>query len=640
MRSQLKKYITVNHGFLVLFLLLSGQSFPQQKNSTGKREQSVSAAEKDFRFTKEITTDTVSARNGKIRISKDISSTFLDSLKIRSSRNIVTRKLYDILIIPPANELTNEISESNEEEFIKYTGKTIRTIEIRQLDVFGSSIVNPESTEPDRFEKMLNRTHANTRESIIRKNLLFKVNDTVSALTFTDNERIIRQLPYINDARIIVREISDYEVDVIVLTRDIYSIGLTGGFEGFDKWNLTAFDRNMFGTGHEFSVGLRNDADLKDNPGVNFAYRINNIRRSFINADFFFADGLGRKMFGINLDRSFISSETKYAGGVSLKRVFTTEDLDTLDSPEPLRYNLQDYWIGRSLLLNRNNVTRIFAGLRYTNNNVYDRPFILPDSYYHLQKYNLYLGSLSLSTQKYYQTSLLYSYGKTEDIPHGSLAGITAGIEDNEFKRRYYGGINLSLGASITRVGYFYTSTGIASFFNRGNTEQGIFYIRSTYISNLTDLGKNRLRNFVRADYTRGFDRYIDEFLVYDRTDGFSGFRNDSVNGQQRLSVSLESVLFTPGNYYGFRFALFGFSEIGFLFGSSESAFNGTTLSSIGLGVRIRNDNLLFNTFQIRLGIFPNLPSGSSISNFLVSGEKSLRPVNFEPGMPSVLPYR
>jgi hypothetical protein len=67
---------------------------------------------------------------------------------------------------------------------------------------------------------------------------------------------------------------------------------------------------------------------------------------------------------------------------------------------------------------------------------------------------------------------------------------------------------------------------------------------------------------------------------------------------------------------------------------------NGDLLSAIGLGIRIRNNNLIFNTFQIRLGFFPNLPEYSRTNPLIVTGQQLLKPYNFEPGKPSVIPFR
>jgi hypothetical protein len=63
-------------------------------------------------------------------------------------------------------------------------------------------------------------------------------------------------------------------------------------------------------------------------------------------------------------------------------------------------------------------------------------------------------------------------------------------------------------------------------------------------------------------------------------------------------------------------------------------------LSGLGIGVRIRNDNLILNTFQIRLGYFPNPPSYSNLNYVKISGEQLLKPANFNSGPPEVFPYR
>jgi len=77
-----------------------------------------------------------------------------------------------------------------------------------------------------------------------------------------------------------------------------------------------------------------------------------------------------------------------------------------------------------------------------------------------------------------------------------------------------------------------------------------------------------------------------------------------------------------------------------FLAGTRQIISEGLFLTALGLGLRIRNDNLVFNTFQIRLGFFPNAPRYSRVSPLLVSGEELLRPPTFDPVPPAIIPYR
>ena len=565
---------------------------------------------------------------------------FFDSLKIKASRNQLTKRLYSFVIVRRDTIYKKQFTGTSDANYIQYSGKKIRKIVIQRLNVFGADINNPASADPNKIENILNKTHVSTNESIIRKNLLFSEGDMITPLTLSDNERILRQLPYINDARIIVLPVSDDEADIVVYTKDVYSLGGSYTYHGLKKGSVSVFEKNIFGMGQEFGLDMPFDNTLPESPGFGFHYLANNISKSFINLNVYFLHGLGEKTYGFDLSRKLVSSKTKWAGGISVRMMYTSEDLDTLKIPAPLKYNLQDYWLSRSFLLNKESVSRLIIGARYTNNNVFNHPVILPESFYNLQKYQLYLTSAAFSIQKYTKTNLIYSYGRTEDIPYGALFNITAGREFNEFKQRTYIGGEASFARSSKTLGYFYLYGGLSTYLNKNRTEQGVLSLGLNYFSNLITLGTARIRNFVYLQYTRGFGRYSNEYLKFFNNNGFTGFSNDSINGTQRLAVSLESVLFSPVNFYGFRFAFFVFTEFSFLSGTTEMLGKGYALSSIGVGIRIRNDNLVFNTLQIRIGYFPNPPSYSTISPVNISGEQLLRPNNFEPGAPAIIPYR
>jgi hypothetical protein len=565
---------------------------------------------------------------------------YFDSLRQKAGKKSLTRKLYDLVVISPQPVETKKIAVSSDENYKRYSGKTIKSIEIMKLDVFGTNINNPANVSSTKTNNLLNDTHVNTIDRIIRKNMLFSAGDTLSPLTLSDNERILRDLPFIGDARIIVVPVSEDEVNIIVLTKDVYSLGANYDYGGFKKGTLSVFEKNILGLGHEFGIKIPFNADKPDSPGIGGHYTVNNLWKSFINFNVEYLTGLGTTAYGTNLDRKFVSAYTKYAGGISVQQMYTTTNLDTLPAPVPLKYNLQDYWMARSFLVDKESVSRIILGARYLNNNVFRKPEIQPSSYYSLQRYQLYLASVAFSRQKFYRTNLIYGYGRTEDIPHGVLVRITAGREFNEFKDRTYLGTDISAGKSFPEIGYFYSSLALASFFNGTASEQGVLYTRMNYFSNLLPIGKFRSRNFINIDYSRGISRYSDEHLIFVDNNGFTGFRNDSIRGTQRFTVSLESVLFSPANYHGFRFALFGFTDVGFLYNANQTIGNGFNLLSLGLGLRIRNDNLLFNTLQIRLAFFPNPPIYSRINNISVSGEQLITPYNFDASKPLIIPYR
>ena len=640
----LRKYGSVIKPFIILALsLISRESFPQYRAvgdtiiliPTGSYVQIKDSVSY-------FSTDTVLWIPAGVDpyVIKERNKGFYDSLKIKASRKPLTKKLYDFVIIEPDPGPKKEIEKESDENYVSYAGRKIRKIEIKRLNVFGTNINNPGAESSGKSGNILNKTHINTLEVIIRKNLLFKPGDNISPLVLSDNERILRQLSFIDDARIMVVPVSEEEADIIVVTKDVYSLGAGYTYRGFERGNLSVFEKNIFGIGHELEFDFPFDTEKSKYPGIGVSYQVDNIKKTFINLNTFFLDGLGQTSYGFSLNRPLVSSTTKYAGGVSVTQMYTTEDFDTMEVAEPLSYNLQDYWISRSFLFNTKEVKRVIVGARYYNNNIFEHPEIYPDSYYKFQQYKIFLGSVAFSHQKYYKTNLIYGYGRTEDVPYGVMVRFTGGREINEFKTRTYLGSDISFGKSLHKIGYFYGSMAIGGYLLNNEKEQGIFSARMNYFSNLLTPGKFKVRNFVTAEYTRGVNRYSDEYLRFLRENGFTGFRNDSIRGTQRFSISLESVLFSPSNLFGFKFAYYGFADLGFLAGSDEFLSTGFTLSAIGVGVRIRNDNLLFNTLQIRLAFFPNKPDFSRISNVVVSGEQLLRPYNFDPGPPAVIQYR
>lgn len=292
-------------------------------------------------------------------------------------------------------------------------------------------------------------------------------------------------------------------------------------------------------------------------------------------------------------------------------------------------------------MLDKKSVTRLIGSLRYMNNNVFQRPVITSDSYYPWQRYKLFIGSLALSSQRYYNMSLIYSYGRTEDIPYGYMIQADGGIELNEFKRRTYIGFETAYGKLIDGFGYVYMGTGLSTFYVGDSTKQGLFQANLKYFTPLFRIGEYKMRNFLNISYIHGFNRYTDEFLYFNSSSLVRGFINDSIRGDKRVIINYESVLFSPDSHYGFRFAFFGFIDAGIMYhNAAASGGNTADVYSVGLGIRISNDQLLFNTLQIRLGYFPVLPEYTQPHWFNVSSITRIKPPDFDPGPPAVIQYK
>ncbi len=566
---------------------------------------------------------------------------FYDSLQAKASRRSLTKRIYDLAIVlpPEANYLDHSEKVSN--DYSDSEGKVIRKITIKRLDPFGTNINEPESDNATGFSEFLNRTHPVTKEFVLRNYLMFREGDKFSPFELSESERIIRKLKFIDDAKIIVIPVSEEMVDIHIVTRDIYSLGLNYEFGGAKSGMLEIFERSLFGLGHDFVISFPYNYYVDYyGLGYQFSYKMRNISKSLIDASATYSNALGKEYYELSLDRKFISATTTYAGGFNIRETFTSSDLDTLETRAPLDYNNLDIWFGRSFMIDKSNMTRLILSGRYINNNVYERPEITSNSYYSLQKYRVLLGSISLVKQNYYKTSLIYNYGRTEDIAYGGKFYLSFGREINEFNKRNYYGLGLSMANFPGKIGYFYLNTQVGFFHNGESIEQGALDMEANYISNLTTMGKYRFRYFASLRYTRGYNRFDDEYLRINNNAGIRGFSNDTIRPEQRLILNLETISFTPIYIYGFRFAFYGFTDLGIFSNNNTYTLNNNLVSEIGLGLRIRNDKLIFNTIQFRFSYFPFSPPYSTTKNFEISGEKLLESKTFDPTSPKIIYYR
>ncbi|MCD8540455.1 MAG: hypothetical protein LRY55_12330, partial [Leadbetterella sp.] len=62
--------------------------------------------------------------------------------------------------------------------------------------------------------------------------------------------------------------------------------------------------------------------------------------------------------------------------------------------------------------------------------------------------------------------------------------------------------------------------------------------------------------------------------------------------------------------------------------------------SGFGLGIRLRNEHLTFNTIEFRLAYYPNVPALSSPFRLGVSGATSLQLQDFDISAPVIVPLR
>jgi hypothetical protein len=125
------------------------------------------------------------------------------------------------------------------------------------------------------------------------------------------------------------------------------------------------------------------------------------------------------------------------------------------------------------------------------------------------------------------------------------------------------------------------------------------------FFNRLKNLGSWKQRTFLSAGVTWQFNSVLNEPLFIESKYGLPEFGNGDLPGYMRTTAKVESVFYSPFTIASFRFAPFVFYNAS-LFTPKKSDFVASSLySSIGGGIRTRNESLIFGTIELRGYFFP-----------------------------------
>ena len=490
--------------------------------------------------------------------------------------------------------------------------------------------------------------HVSTNEFIIRNALMFREGDIVDSYKLSYSERYIRSLSYIGDVRLTVIPISENEAEILVVVQDNFPYSATFDTNFSTQAQLSVTNKNIIGLGLDLNAGAMISSRKEHLMGYRAILRSSNIGRSFVSFEAIYSDMYENQRYGVTIKRDFYAPTTKYAGHLIYNDTKTPARYCDPENGYPelttvsIRYKQFDTWLGRSFQITDNSgaskqLKNFTVSLRAQRIYFVNKPENSAERYYKFQNRTTYLASLSYSIQSFYKSSLIYNFGRTEDIPYGDILTVIAGREINELYNRPYIGVNYSTGYFVPKMGYVSGSFAYGTFFQK-KPDQGVFDLEINYFTNLYVLGNYRMRTFANGHYTGQLFNRLEDQLVIDGDNGIPGFRNDSVLGRHRFNVSLEQDIFMPREVLGFRFVIYAFTYISWLGEYSQPVILNNLYSSFGLGIRIRNNRLIFNTIQLQFAWFPNIPDNSRFRYFNASRETVLQPRDFVPKAPEVMP--
>ncbi len=581
----------------------------------------------------------------------DNSYRFYRKLTTKMHKHKVTRAIFDFLFRDPYLRSSSRTLESPVDPNCAIEGRFIGDIRIRRFDPFGPRVTDTLRQPANWFEKAGNTLHKVTQERIIRKSLLFERGHPFVAATISDNERILRLTPNLLDARMyaLPRKNQPDTVDIVVVTQDVWSISGNVGTDFNQVVDISGTDLNFLGLGHEESLGISYSQAIHPYTkaprgwGVRSLYRVPYMGKTFVTGSLQYVNQWNQQRYAVVAQRNFLTPYMKYAGGLEISRNKTYVETNPLEPDSnvfPVSYDYADVWLGRAFRTSwTGDRTRMILAARVIGNRYRDRPEVRSDTNQLYQHRLLSLYSIGFSTRNYLRDVLIYGFGRTEDVPYGSMISFTGGMEQREFGARNYVGMKTAHGQYYRRFGYLLLGLSAGSYLREGQWEQGAWQAEANYFSRLITLGSSQLRQFVNVRYTRGFGRFNGEFIDINNANGIRGITNIALRGEQSLVVNMETVVFTPLNILGFQVALFGYADLGWIGITNSGILKVPLYQGYGVGLRVRNENLTFNTFQFRLGFYSGFPGLTNPLRTEFSEISRSRLADFDINAPNVIPF-
>ena len=505
-------------------------------------------------------------------------------------------------------------------------GKRINQIHIEHGH-FGTFGFNDTAYKQNLFTKAANSLHNFTKENAIRKNLFFHENEYMNPLVIAYNEKWLRDLPYIQDARILAFPLinDSNSIDIYVFTRDVFPFGASLQFKNIDAYDASFTVENINDMGNAVTLYHNFDVKRKDKAGIGINYISRNILGSFMDVN-----------IGANsLEKNYANQEnsatslylkgnmpllnplSKWTGGFEWsisnnKNEFPDKWSDSLYHTT-LQYKLAhfDTWIGYQLFNKPWNFTndnyRHFIQFRFLNNDFKNRPEnYLSQIDRNYQNLAAYLFAYNVFNQKIIRTQYLYGFGRNEDLPSGKSLTLTTGQYKREQMSLPYLGIQLESNKLLASQGFrhillnagsSYAEKQMVDFKLLASIEQisPLHYLESGY----------KYRSILNISFAQTLKNKFNEALLINSIYGIPQLNKERIKGGTRLSANWESIWYNAKSIYGFRQSPFAFANITYIRTVGDPIESGDIYSAMGGGTRIRNENLIFGTVEIKGFYFP-----------------------------------
>ncbi|WP_158678850.1 POTRA domain-containing protein [Pseudoalteromonas sp. T1lg75] len=252
------------------------------------------------------------------------------------------------------------------------------TRQIGHIHFIQNNIFNTDLPSEDNWLfHLANKMHIMTEPQVLKNILLFGEGDPYDPELLKESERLLRQQGYLYDAQISASERCEEYIDVVITTRELWTLLPEISFSRSGGENRSTFgfrDGNFLGWGKHLSLVRTNDDDRS---GYEFTYADPNVFGSRYKGRLEYADNSDGERHWLALSYPFYSLDTPYSYGFangSNRRDEKLYNKGKTISEFSQDTSISEVFFGLARRPAEHWTQRIRLGYRYQNERFYELP--------------------------------------------------------------------------------------------------------------------------------------------------------------------------------------------------------------------------------------------------------------------------
>jgi len=474
----------------------------------------------------------------------------------------------------------------------------IATIRVVRQDVF--DLDNPDERHAPYV--LADRLHIETREAVIRRELLFREGDPADPDVLYESERNLRRLNFLHEnTRIETVPRPDGRVDVVVHTRDVWTTRPSVSFkrEGDRTTGRFSFvEDNLLGRGKSASLDFKKELD-RNSGGVQYSDpRLWGSWWTLNSSYFSRSDGL---LYAFDAERPFYSLMTRQAGGGGgshFSQVDTLQ-LDGDDAPGfRQRHSEFEIHYGRALRTGYDKVRRLICRFRLEDDLFAIEPgeaplsplppvggagyVALPDD----RRFRVLEAEYQSAAVRYERVSYLDRFDRYQDINLGADWAVSLGVSPaalGDAHNRVFATGRLDRWFHLTPESYSQVELTASGRYLAGVGQNVVTQadLRHYYVG----LPRQTLVAHIEQRWGHNLDG--DKQFLLGAESGLRGYDSRRFDGNKRFLVNVEDrayIVFDWLHLVSVAFA--GFADAGYVWRAGESEDLGDIVGDAGVGLR------------------------------------------------------